>query len=166
MRVTGLPQPGKRTVAVDTTSPTRAGSSSPASTWTCIAHIHHRVLTATTPRMKSRSLLTTARTPSGRRGSRHPEAEKRQGRVHDDRRRGTGNVSLMRRVAREGHEIGNNTFLASRISGNLRQQLDLELKLDRAPLCQQAGRNRHFRPPSLLIRNQHDDQGRTGRAHQ
>ena len=46
------------------------------------------------------------------------------------------NVGLMKRVVREGHEIGNHTFTHPDISEISSRQLYLELNRDRAPLRQ------------------------------
>jgi cellulose synthase/poly-beta-1,6-N-acetylglucosamine synthase-like glycosyltransferase/peptidoglycan/xylan/chitin deacetylase (PgdA/CDA1 family) len=58
------------------------------------------------------------------------------------------NVGLMKRVEREGHEIGNHTWSHPDISGISNQQLDLELKLTERLFASKLGvQPLYFRPP-------------------
>jgi cellulose synthase/poly-beta-1,6-N-acetylglucosamine synthase-like glycosyltransferase/peptidoglycan/xylan/chitin deacetylase (PgdA/CDA1 family)/spore germination protein YaaH len=58
------------------------------------------------------------------------------------------NVSLMQRVVREGHEIGNHTWSHPDISEITNQQLDLELKLTERLFASKLGiQPLYFRPP-------------------
>jgi len=58
------------------------------------------------------------------------------------------NVSLMKRVQREGHEIGNHTYTHPDISEISRRQLDFELKLTERLFASKLGvQPLYFRPP-------------------
>jgi cellulose synthase/poly-beta-1,6-N-acetylglucosamine synthase-like glycosyltransferase/peptidoglycan/xylan/chitin deacetylase (PgdA/CDA1 family)/spore germination protein YaaH len=58
------------------------------------------------------------------------------------------NVSLMKRVVREGHEIGNHTYTHPDISEISTRQLDLELKLTERLFASKLGvQPLYFRPP-------------------
>jgi cellulose synthase/poly-beta-1,6-N-acetylglucosamine synthase-like glycosyltransferase/peptidoglycan/xylan/chitin deacetylase (PgdA/CDA1 family)/spore germination protein YaaH len=58
------------------------------------------------------------------------------------------NIGLMQRVKREGHEIGNHTFFHPDISEISTQQLDLELKLTERLFASKLGvQPLYFRPP-------------------
>jgi len=58
------------------------------------------------------------------------------------------NVSLMKRIVREGHEIGNHTYTHPDISDITRQQLDLEVKLTERLFASKLGiQPLYFRPP-------------------
>jgi cellulose synthase/poly-beta-1,6-N-acetylglucosamine synthase-like glycosyltransferase/peptidoglycan/xylan/chitin deacetylase (PgdA/CDA1 family)/spore germination protein YaaH len=58
------------------------------------------------------------------------------------------NVSLMKRVMREGHEIGNHTYTHPDISGISSRQLDLELQLTERLFASKLGvQPLYFRPP-------------------
>ncbi len=58
------------------------------------------------------------------------------------------NIGLMQRVAREGHEIGNHTFFHPDISEISTQQLDLEVKLTERLFASKLGvQPLYFRPP-------------------
>jgi peptidoglycan-N-acetylglucosamine deacetylase len=147
MRVTGLPQPGKRTVKSTPTSPTRARSSSSTSTWMCIRAPTPSSSTATTP-MRCALLRRRPRSQVDAEDPRHPEAEERQGHLHADRRRGAENVGLMQRIVREGNEIGNHTYTIPTSAKSRRSQLDLEVKLTERLFASKLGvQPLYFRPP-------------------
>src|SRR5208283_3811423 len=58
------------------------------------------------------------------------------------------NVGLMKRVVREGHEIGNHTYTHPDISEISNRQLDLELKLTERLFASKLGiQPLYFRPP-------------------
>lgn len=61
---------------------------------------------------------------------------------------GQENIGLMQRVQREGHEIGNHTFFHPDISEISNQQLDLEVKLTERLFASKLGvQPLYFRPP-------------------
>jgi peptidoglycan-N-acetylglucosamine deacetylase len=148
IRVTGLPQPGKRTVTVDTDEPD--------------------------PRRKliiDEHMDTYPRTYTIQQYGYHPKevalsfddgpdpkwTPKILDILRDKGVKGTfmligaaaqENVSLMKRLVREGHEIGNHTYTHPDISEISNRQLDLELKLTSRLFASKLGiQPLYFRPP-------------------
>jgi cellulose synthase/poly-beta-1,6-N-acetylglucosamine synthase-like glycosyltransferase/peptidoglycan/xylan/chitin deacetylase (PgdA/CDA1 family) len=148
MRVTGLPQPGKRTVAVDTDEPdprrkliTGEHMDVYPRTYTIEYYGYHPNEVALSfddgpdPKWTPR-ILDILRQKNVKGAFMMIGAEAQE------------NVSLMRRVAREGHEIGNHTFSHPDISEISAQQLDLELKLTERLFASKLGvQPLYFRPP-------------------
>jgi cellulose synthase/poly-beta-1,6-N-acetylglucosamine synthase-like glycosyltransferase/peptidoglycan/xylan/chitin deacetylase (PgdA/CDA1 family)/spore germination protein YaaH len=148
IRVTGLPQPGKRTVTVDTDEPDPRRKliidehmDAYPRTYTIQQYGYHPKLVAIsfddgpdpkwTPKildiLRNKGVKATFMLIGY-------EAQK--------------NVGLMKRVFREGHEIGNHTYSHPDISEISNRQLDLEIKLTSRLFASKLGvQPLYFRPP-------------------
>jgi len=148
MRVTGLPQPGKRTVSVDTDEPDPRKKLIVGEhmdvyprTYTIEYYGYHSNEVALSfddgpdPKWTPKILdILKQKNVKGAFMMIGAEAQE--------------NVSLMKRVVREGHEIGNHTYTHPDISEISTEQLDLELKLTERLFASKLGvQPLYFRPP-------------------
>jgi len=129
IRVVGLPQPGKRTVEVDTDEPDPRKKlivdehmDVYPRTYTIEQYGYHANEVALSfddgPDPKWTPLILDVLRNKGVKGAFMM--------IGDE---GQKNVGIMKRVVREGHEIGNHTYTHPDISEISNQQLDLELRL-------------------------------------
>jgi cellulose synthase/poly-beta-1,6-N-acetylglucosamine synthase-like glycosyltransferase/peptidoglycan/xylan/chitin deacetylase (PgdA/CDA1 family)/spore germination protein YaaH len=148
IRVTGLPQPGKRTVEVDTDEP------DPHKKLIVDEHMDVYPLTYTIEQYGYHANEVALSFDDG------PDPKwtpKILDKLRDKGVKGTfmmigaeaqKNVGLMKRVVREGHEIGNHTYTHPDISEISNRQLDLELKLTERLFESKLGvQPLYFRPP-------------------
>ena len=148
MRVTGLPQPGKRTVSVDTDEPDPRKKLIVGEhmdvyprTYTIEYYGYHPNEVALSfddgpdPKWTPKILdILKQKNVKGAFMMIGAEAQE--------------NVGLMKRVEREGHEIGNHTYTHPDISEISTEQLDLELKLTERLFASKLGvQPLYFRPP-------------------
>ena len=148
MRVTGLPKPGKRTVTVDTDEPDPRKKLIVGEhmdvyprTYTIEYYGYHSNEVALSfddgpdPKWTPKILdILKQKNVKGAFMMIGAEAQE--------------NVSLMKRVVREGHEIGNHTYTHPDISEISTEQLDLELKLTERLFASKLGvQPLYFRPP-------------------
>ena len=148
IRVTGLPQPGKRTVMVDTDEPDPRRRliidehmDAYPRTYTIQQYGYHPKEVALSfddgPDPKWTPKILDILRDKGVKGTFLMigyEAQK--------------NVGLMKRVFREGHEIGNHTYSHPDISDISNRQLDLEMKLTSRLFASKLGvQPLYFRPP-------------------
>jgi cellulose synthase/poly-beta-1,6-N-acetylglucosamine synthase-like glycosyltransferase/peptidoglycan/xylan/chitin deacetylase (PgdA/CDA1 family)/spore germination protein YaaH len=148
IRVTGLPQPGKRTVEVDTdeTDPRKKliideHMDVYPRTYTIQQYGYHPNQVALSfddgPDPKWTPKILDILRNKGVKGTFMM--------IGDEAAR---NVGVMKRVVREGHEIGNHTWSHPDISEISTQQLDLELKLTERLFASKLGiQPLYFRPP-------------------
>jgi len=148
IRVTGLPQIGKRTVSVDTDEPDPRKKliidehmDAYPRTYVIQAYGYHPNQVALSfddgpdPKWTPR-ILDILRNKGAKATFMMIGEEASQ------------NVGLMKRVAREGHEIGNHTYTHPDISEISKQQLDLEVKLTERLFASKLGvQPLYFRPP-------------------
>ena len=145
----GLPQPGQRTVQVDTDEP------DPRKKLIVDEHmdVYPRTYTIEQygyhPNEVALSFDDGPDPEVDAEDSRHPEAEKREGHLHAHRRRGGGRTSAScSAIVREGNEIGNHTWTHPDISEISQRQLDLEVKLTERLFASKLGvQPLYFRPP-------------------
>ena len=148
IRVSGLPQPGKRTVSVDTDDPDPRRKliidehmDAYPRTYTIQQYGYHPNQVAITfddgPDPKWTPKILDILRNKGVKGTFLMigyEAQK--------------NIGIMKRVLREGHEIGNHTYSHPDISEISNRQLDLELKLTERLFASKLGvQPLYFRPP-------------------
>jgi cellulose synthase/poly-beta-1,6-N-acetylglucosamine synthase-like glycosyltransferase/peptidoglycan/xylan/chitin deacetylase (PgdA/CDA1 family)/spore germination protein YaaH len=148
MRITGLPQPGKRTVTVDTDEPDPRKKlivdermDVYPRTYTVEYYGYHPNEVALSfddgpdPKWTPKILdILKQKNVKGAFMMIGAEAQE--------------NVGLMKRVVREGHEIGNHTYTHPDISEISTEQLDLELKLTERLFASKLGvQPLYFRPP-------------------
>jgi peptidoglycan-N-acetylglucosamine deacetylase len=148
IRVTGLPQPGKRTVMVDNDEPDSRRRliidehmDTYPRTYTIQQYGYHPKQVAISfddgpdPKWTPKILdILRNKDVKGTFLMIGYEAQK--------------NVGLMKRVFREGHEIGNHTYSHPDISGISNRQLDLEVKLTERLFASKLGvQPLYFRPP-------------------
>ena len=149
LRVTGTPQPGKRTVTVDTddsSDPTRQlvvdeQMQVYPHTYTVRQYGYHPDEVALTfddgPDPKWTPKILDVLKAKGVKGTFMMIGSEAQ-----------DQVSLMRRVLREGHEIGNHTYTHPDISEISSRQLDIELQLTERLFASKLGvQPLYFRPP-------------------
>jgi cellulose synthase/poly-beta-1,6-N-acetylglucosamine synthase-like glycosyltransferase/peptidoglycan/xylan/chitin deacetylase (PgdA/CDA1 family)/spore germination protein YaaH len=148
IRVTGLPQPGKRSVTVDTdeTDPRKKliideHMDVYPRTYTIQQYGYHPKEVALSfddgPDPKWTPKILDVLRNKGVKGTFMMIGAEAQ-----------ENVSLMKRVMREGHEIGNHTYTHPDISGISSRQLDLELQLTERLFASKLGvQPLYFRPP-------------------
>ncbi len=149
IRVTGLPQPGKRTVEVDTDEP------DPRKKLIIDEHMDVYPRTYTIEQYGYHPNEVALSFDDGPDPKWTPkildilQQQGRQGHLHAHRRRGRSKTSaLMKRIVREGHEIGNHTYTHPDISEISNRQLDLELKLTERLFASKLGiQPLYFRPP-------------------
>jgi cellulose synthase/poly-beta-1,6-N-acetylglucosamine synthase-like glycosyltransferase/peptidoglycan/xylan/chitin deacetylase (PgdA/CDA1 family)/spore germination protein YaaH len=148
LRVTGLPQPGKRTVTIDTDEPdprlkliVDEHMDVYPRTFIVEQYGYHPIQVA----------LTFDDGPDPKWTPRILDILKRKGVTGAFMMIGAEaqeNVGLMQRVVREGNEIGNHTYSHPDISEISPQQLDLELKLTERLFASKLGvQPLYFRPP-------------------
>jgi cellulose synthase/poly-beta-1,6-N-acetylglucosamine synthase-like glycosyltransferase/peptidoglycan/xylan/chitin deacetylase (PgdA/CDA1 family)/spore germination protein YaaH len=148
IRVTGLPQPGKRTVEVDTDEP------DPRKKLIVDEHMDVYPRTYTIQQYGYHANEVSLSFDDG------PDPKwtpKILDVLRDKGVKGTflmigdeaaQNVGVMKRVVREGHEIGNHTYTHPDISEISTQQLDLELRLTERLFASKLGiQPLYFRPP-------------------
>jgi cellulose synthase/poly-beta-1,6-N-acetylglucosamine synthase-like glycosyltransferase/peptidoglycan/xylan/chitin deacetylase (PgdA/CDA1 family)/spore germination protein YaaH len=148
LRITGLPQPGKRTVSLDTeeTDPRKKlivdeHMDAYPRTYTIEQYGYHSNQVALSfddgPDPKwTPKILDILRDKGAKATFMLIGAEAQE------------NVGLMKRVVREGHEIGNHTYTHPDISEISNQQLDLELKVTERLFVSKLGiQPLYFRPP-------------------
>ena len=148
IRVTGLPQPGKRTVSVDT------DETDPQKKLIVDEHMDVYPRTYTIEQYGYRPKQVALSFDDG------PDPKWTPKILDALRERGVKgtfmligseaqeNVGLMKRVVREGHEIGNHTYTHPDISEVSNRQLDLELKLTERLFASKLGiQPLYFRPP-------------------
>jgi cellulose synthase/poly-beta-1,6-N-acetylglucosamine synthase-like glycosyltransferase/peptidoglycan/xylan/chitin deacetylase (PgdA/CDA1 family)/spore germination protein YaaH len=148
IRVTGLPQPGKRTVTIDTDEPDPRRKliidehmDAYPRTYTIQQYGYHPKQVAISfddgPDPKWTPKILDILRNKGVKGTFMMigyEAQK--------------NVGLMKRVLREGHEIGNHTYSHPDISDISNRQLDIETKLTERLFASKLGvQPLYFRPP-------------------
>ena len=148
IRVTGLPQPGKRTVSVDT------DESDPRKKLIVDEHMDVYPRTYTLEHYGYHPNEVALSFDDGPDPKWTPPILDI---LRDKGAKGTflmigaeaaENVGLMKRVAREGHEIGNHTWSHPDISEITNRQLDLELKLTERLFASKLGiQPLYFRPP-------------------
>jgi cellulose synthase/poly-beta-1,6-N-acetylglucosamine synthase-like glycosyltransferase/peptidoglycan/xylan/chitin deacetylase (PgdA/CDA1 family)/spore germination protein YaaH len=148
IRVTGLPQPGKRTVSVDTDEPDPRRKliidehmDVYPRTYTIEQYGYHPNQVALSfddgPDPKWTPKILDILRNKGVKGTFMMIGSEAQ-----------ENVGLMKRVVREGHEIGNHTYTHPDISSISSRQLDLELKLTERLFASKLGiQPLYFRPP-------------------
>jgi cellulose synthase/poly-beta-1,6-N-acetylglucosamine synthase-like glycosyltransferase/peptidoglycan/xylan/chitin deacetylase (PgdA/CDA1 family) len=148
IRVVGLPQPGKRTVEVDTDEPDPRKKlivdehmDVYPRTYTIEQYGYHANEVALSfddgPDPKWTPLILDVLRNKGVKGAFMM--------IGDE---GQKNVGIMKRVVREGHEIGNHTYTHPDISEISNQQLDLELRLTERLFESKLGvQPLYFRPP-------------------
>jgi cellulose synthase/poly-beta-1,6-N-acetylglucosamine synthase-like glycosyltransferase/peptidoglycan/xylan/chitin deacetylase (PgdA/CDA1 family)/spore germination protein YaaH len=148
IRVTGLPQAGKRTISVDADEPDPTKKlivdehmDAYPRTYTIEQYGYHADEVALSfddgPDPKWTPLILDVLRDKGVKGTFMMIGAEAQ-----------ENVGLMKRVAREGHEIGNHTYSHPDISEISTQQLDLELKLTERLFASKLGvQPLYFRPP-------------------
>jgi cellulose synthase/poly-beta-1,6-N-acetylglucosamine synthase-like glycosyltransferase/peptidoglycan/xylan/chitin deacetylase (PgdA/CDA1 family)/spore germination protein YaaH len=148
IRVTGQPQPGKRTIEVDTDEPdlrarliTDEHMDVYPRTYTIQQYGYHPNEVALSfddgPDPKWTPKILDVLRDKGAKGTFMLIGEEAQ-----------QNVGLMKRVVREGHEIGNHTWSHPDISEISNRQLDLELKLTERLFASKLGiQPLYFRPP-------------------
>ncbi|MGA3344833.1 MAG: glycosyltransferase [Terracidiphilus sp.] len=148
IRVTGLPQPGKRTVEVDTDEP------DPRKKLIVDEHMDVYPLTYTIEQYgyhANEVALSFDDGPDPKWTPKILDILRNKG-VHaaflmigDE---AAQNVGVMKRVVREGHEIGNHTYTHPDISEISNRQLDLEIKLTERLFASKLGiQPLYFRPP-------------------
>ena len=148
IRVSGLPQPGKRTVSVDTDEP------DPRRTLIIDEHMDAYPRTYTIQQYGYHPNEVAISFDDG------PDAKWTPKILDILRNKGVKgtflmigyeaqkNVGLMKRVMREGHEIGNHTYSHPDISEISNRQLDIELKLTERLFASKLGvQPLYFRPP-------------------
>jgi len=148
IRVTGLPQPGKRTVEVDSDEPDPRKKlivdehmDAYPRTYTIEQYGYHANEVALSfddgPDPKWTPKILDILRDKGVKGTFMMIGAEAQ-----------ENVGLMKRVVREGHEIGNHTYTHPDISEISNRQLDLELKLTERLFASKLGiQPLYFRPP-------------------
>jgi cellulose synthase/poly-beta-1,6-N-acetylglucosamine synthase-like glycosyltransferase/peptidoglycan/xylan/chitin deacetylase (PgdA/CDA1 family) len=148
LRVTGLPQPGKRTVSVDTDEP------DPRKKLIVDEHMDVYPHTYTVEQYgyhPNEVALSFDDGPDPKWTPKILDILKQKGVKGTFMMIGAEaqeNVGLMQRVAREGHEIGNHTYSHPDISGISQRQLDLEVKLTERLFASKLGvQPLYFRPP-------------------
>jgi cellulose synthase/poly-beta-1,6-N-acetylglucosamine synthase-like glycosyltransferase/spore germination protein YaaH/peptidoglycan/xylan/chitin deacetylase (PgdA/CDA1 family) len=148
IRVTGLPQLGKRTVSVDTDEP------DPRKKLIVDEHMDVYPRTYTIQQYgyhPNQVALSFDDGPDPKWTPKILDVLRDKGvkaafmMIGDE---GQKNVGIMKRVVREGHEIGNHTWTHPDISEISNQQLDLELKLTERLFASKLGiQPLYFRPP-------------------
>ena len=148
IRVTGLPQPGKRTVEVDTDEP------DPRKKLIVDEHMDVFPLTYTIQQYgyhANEVALSFDDGPDPKWTPKILDILRDKGvkgaflMIGDE---AAQNVGLMKRVVREGHEIGNHTYTHPDISEISNRQLDLEIKLTERLFASKLGiQPLYFRPP-------------------
>jgi cellulose synthase/poly-beta-1,6-N-acetylglucosamine synthase-like glycosyltransferase/peptidoglycan/xylan/chitin deacetylase (PgdA/CDA1 family)/spore germination protein YaaH len=148
LRVTGLPQPGKRTVSVDTDEP------DPRKKLIVDEHMDVYPHTYTVEQYgyhPNEVALSFDDGPDPKWTPKILDILKQKGVKGTFMMIGSEaqeNVGLMQRVAREGHEIGNHTYTHPDISEISQRQLDLEVKLTERLFASKLGvQPLYFRPP-------------------
>ena len=148
MRVTGSPQPGKRTVQIDTDEP------DPRKKLIVDEHMDvypHSYTVHYYGYHPNQVALSFDDGPDPRWTPRILDILKRKHATATFMMIGDQaeqNVGLMRRVVREGNEIGNHTFTHPNISEISHRQLDLEVKLTERLFASKLGvQPLYFRPP-------------------
>jgi cellulose synthase/poly-beta-1,6-N-acetylglucosamine synthase-like glycosyltransferase/peptidoglycan/xylan/chitin deacetylase (PgdA/CDA1 family)/spore germination protein YaaH len=148
LRVTGLPQPGKRTVSVDTDEP------DPRKKLIVDEHMDVYPHTYTVEQYgyhPNEVALSFDDGPDPKWTPKILDILKQKGVKGTFMMIGAAaqeNVGLMQRVAREGHEIGNHTYSHPDISEISQRQLDLEVKLTERLFASKLGvQPLYFRPP-------------------
>jgi cellulose synthase/poly-beta-1,6-N-acetylglucosamine synthase-like glycosyltransferase/peptidoglycan/xylan/chitin deacetylase (PgdA/CDA1 family)/spore germination protein YaaH len=148
IRVTGLPQPGKRTVELDTDEPDRRRTLIDDEhmdvyprTYTIEQYGYHPKEVALSfddgPDPKWTPKILDILRNKGVKGTFMMIGAEAQ-----------ENVGLMKRVVREGHEIGNHTYTHPDISEISNRQLDIEIKLTERLFASKLGvQPLYFRPP-------------------
>ena len=166
LRVTGLPQPGKRTVAVDTDEP------DPRNKLIIDEHMDVYPRTYTVEHYGYHPNEVALSFDDGPDPKWTPKildilkAKNVKGTFMMIGSEAAENIGLMQRMVREGNEIGNHTYTHPDISEISPRQLDLEVTTHRAPLRQQARRAAALLPPALRHRRRarHRRPGRARRA--
>jgi cellulose synthase/poly-beta-1,6-N-acetylglucosamine synthase-like glycosyltransferase/peptidoglycan/xylan/chitin deacetylase (PgdA/CDA1 family)/spore germination protein YaaH len=148
IRVTGLPQPGKRSVTVDTDEP------DPRKKLIVDEHMEVYPRTYTIQQYgyhPNEVALSFDDGPDPKWTPKILDVLKNKGVKGTFMMIGSEaqeNVSLMKRVLREGHEIGNHTYTHPDISGISSRQLDIELQLTERLFASKLGvQPLYFRPP-------------------
>jgi cellulose synthase/poly-beta-1,6-N-acetylglucosamine synthase-like glycosyltransferase/peptidoglycan/xylan/chitin deacetylase (PgdA/CDA1 family)/spore germination protein YaaH len=148
LRVIGLPQPGKRTVSVDTDEP------DPRKKLIVDEHMDVYPHTYTVQQYgyhPNEVALSFDDGPDPKWTPKILDILKQKGVKGTFMMIGAAaqeNVGLMQRVAREGHEIGNHTYSHPDISEISQRQLDLEVKLTERLFASKLGvQPLYFRPP-------------------
>jgi cellulose synthase/poly-beta-1,6-N-acetylglucosamine synthase-like glycosyltransferase/peptidoglycan/xylan/chitin deacetylase (PgdA/CDA1 family)/spore germination protein YaaH len=148
LRVTGSPQPGKRTVALDT------DETDPHKQLIVDEHMDVYPHTYTVRQYGYHANEVALSFDDGPDPKWTPKvldilrAENVKGAFMMIGDEAQENVGLMQRVVREGHEIGNHTYTHPDISEISQQQLDLELKLTERLFASKLGiQPLYFRPP-------------------
>ncbi|MGP8271660.1 MAG: glycosyltransferase [Terracidiphilus sp.] len=148
LRITGLPQPGKRTVQIDTDEPDPCKKliidermDAYPRTYTIEQYGYHSNEVALSfddgPDPKwTPKILDILKQKNAKGVFMLIGAEAQQ------------NIGLMKRIVREGHEIGNHTYTHPDISEISNRQLDLELKITERLFVSKLGiQPLYFRPP-------------------
>jgi len=148
IRVTGLPQPGKRTVTVDTDEP------DPRKKLIIDEHMDVYPRTYTIQQYgyhANEVALSFDDGPDPKWTPKILDVLRNKGvkgaflMIGDE---AAQNVGIMKRVVREGHEIGNHTYTHPDISEISNRQLDLEIKLTERLFASKLGiQPLYFRPP-------------------
>jgi cellulose synthase/poly-beta-1,6-N-acetylglucosamine synthase-like glycosyltransferase/peptidoglycan/xylan/chitin deacetylase (PgdA/CDA1 family)/spore germination protein YaaH len=148
LRITGLPQPGKRTVTVDTDEP------DPRKKLIIDEHMDVYPRTYTIEQYGYHSNEVALSFDDGPDPKWTPKVldilkqKNVKGTFMMIGSEAQENVSLMQRVVREGHEIGNHTYTHPDISSISNRQLDLELTLTEHLFESKLGiQPLYFRPP-------------------
>ncbi len=148
LRVTGLPQPGKRTVEVDTDEP------DPRKKLVVDEHMDVYPRTYTIEQYgyhPNQLALTFDDGPDPKWTPKILDILKRKnakGTFFIIGAEGADNIGLMRRVVRDGNEIGNHTYTHPDISEISNRQLDLEISLTERLFESKLGvQPLYFRPP-------------------
>jgi len=148
LRVTGLPQPGKRTIEVDTDEP------DPRKKFIVDEHmdVYPRTFTIQQYGYNPKKLALTF--DDGPDPKWTPKvldilrAKNVKGTFFLIGAAGADNISLMRRIVREGNEIGNHTYTHPDISEISTRQVDLEISLTERLFESKLGvQPLYFRPP-------------------
>ena len=148
LRVTGLPQPGKRTVSVDTDEP------NPQRKLIIDEHMDVYPRTYTVEYYGYHANEIALSFDDGPDPKWTPKildvlkAKNAKGTFFMIGAEAAENVSVMKRVLREGHEIGNHTYTHPDISEIPQRRLDLEVKLTERLFASKLGvQPLYFRPP-------------------
>jgi peptidoglycan-N-acetylglucosamine deacetylase len=148
MRVTGLPQPGKRTVTVDTDEP------DPRKKLIVDEHMDVYPRTYTVEQYgyhPNQVALSFDDGPDPKWTPKILDILKQKnvkGTFMLIGAEAAENVGVMKRIVREGHEIGNHTYTHPDISEISNRQLDLEVKLTERLFASKLGiQPLYFRPP-------------------
>ncbi len=148
LRITGQPQPGKRTVEVDTDEPDPRKKlivdehmDVYPHPWVVEQYGYH-------PQRGRAHLRRQPRSQVDAKNSRYPQSQTRPCAFMAIGAEAADNIGLLQRIVREGHEIGNHTWTHPDISDISPRQVELEIKLTERLFESKLGMQPlYFRPP-------------------